>query len=759
MFNLLMSKKTMKKIWSLMLVALVMLGAAACTETDVNDNVEQKAGLSFYAEIANDSTRAYIEKSDDTWKTTWEKDDVLKVDTFSFVYDGEKFTCTEDGVNSLVGKTVTITGKYGDSCSGKKALSIKDKEVTFAANMNVALESNLSFFHFTTNSTSEVELTLSEALFLDGEADTTFWAEATGEQFVAFYPTGNEVTLSYSINGVKCKEVSKAFTTGMVYNLGTLDGPKVYLSTGVWDVDDAWFAAHFFNSADGYADVKLTKVSEGLYSCDVPADMEDVAFCRMNPEFTEFSWDEGHVWNQTANLTIGVAPYNYYYIFGWDLGVWATKSGLYNVGLVGLKNNWDDDHYFTKDGDFFTLKNVTIADTDEFKLRINGNWDMSFGMAGEDTTNINKDTKYELVQNGHNMMVVAGTYDIYFSFVTKEFYVLTQGKTPADIVIPQYKVYVYNFNTDWSDFYLYVWDENETTFLGGWPGATTTETETINGYEYMVWTLPIDATGKSVTAILNNNNGAQTANYPLGVIDSDMYILLNNGSADAIENINNPEPVIPTETHKIYVYQHNSSWDKLNLYTWNSENNTKYTGAWPGSTTATTEVINGYTYYVWEMPAAATGRDIMLILNNGSAQTGNNGPYTLDKDLYIRLNNTTVQEIEDSSNPEPTIELQARKIYATTTLSWSNMNIYAWGGLSFDWPGVAMKKDTINGTPYYVYTFDESYDGATINVIFNNGSAQTVDINNVKLDKDRFFKVLTTTTDSKYNYQELVDPR
>ena len=47
----------MKKFWNLMLVALVMLGAAACTEN--NDSVDVKAeGLSFYAEITNDATRA-----------------------------------------------------------------------------------------------------------------------------------------------------------------------------------------------------------------------------------------------------------------------------------------------------------------------------------------------------------------------------------------------------------------------------------------------------------------------------------------------------------------------------------------------------------------------------------------------------------------------------------------------------------------------------------------------------------------------------
>ena len=69
-------------------------------------------------------------------------------------------------------------------------------------------------------------------------------------------------------------------------------------------------------------------------------------------------------------------------------------------------------------------------------------------------------------------------------------------------------------------------------------------------------------------------------------------------------------------------------------------------------------------------------------------------------------------------------------------------------------------EETISGTKYYVYTFDKTLDGSVLTgVIFNNGSAQTVDITNVTLDKDRFYRVLTTQTGGKYKYQEIADPR
>jgi hypothetical protein len=161
------------------------------------------------------------------------------------------------------------------------------------------------------------------------------------------------------------------------------------------------------------------------------------------------------------------------------------------------------------------------------------------------------------------------------------------------------------------------------------------------------------------------------------------------------------------------------------------------------------------------MPATATGQKIKVIFNNGSSQTGDSGPYTLDKDLYLLLRGTAVSVIEDPNNPEPAVELQPRKIYAKTTLGWSKMNLYYWGAAEAPvWPGNAMSTETINGTKYYVYTFNKSFDGVIVSgMVFNNGSSQTVDIKNVKLDKDRFFEILTSKNGKNYNYKEIADPR
>ena len=773
----------MKKFWSLMLVALVMLGAAACTEH--NDSVDvSKESLSFYAEITNDATRADLEYDADNkvWNTVWEGNETIAVkdangNIFNFSNteeDKSKFTCTQDGVKALKGQSVNISiANPEQSKVGKRGVAVSVDIEVFDNAKKIQLEATNSYLRYTYNGEGKVEFSLTyeggEAfVYNEGQTyDSVVIEGVKGENFVSFNAPKEkaEAELAYSINGVECKRKAINVFAGTIYNLGELTMPYETSAYSVVGTHNGWEAgktpmylvgdyAVAYGVEFAGADSKFKVLGNDKWL--------GAASLSLNT-WTSLSTDAG-------DIAIAAGTYDIYFseaeckLCVVTAGAEVPAMPVFSIGLVGLGGNWDVDTDMTLEGDYYTLKSVAIAATDTFKLRISDSWAENYGIASDtsdDQVAINYDAMYTLVQDGKNMQVAAGTYDLYFNYETKEFYVLTEGTTPEELSIPQYKVYVYNFGTNWSNIYLYMWDENETFIFGAWPGATTTAKETINGYEYMVWTMPKNATGKKVNAILTNNNGAQTADYSLGTIDSDKYILLNNGVADEIKDINNPEPEVPTTTYKIYMYKYNNTWSTVNLYSWDATNNATYTGGWPGSKTTVTEVINGYTYYVWEMPAVATGRQIRMIFNNGSAQTGDSEPYTLDKDLYIRLNGAAIQDIEDPNNPEPTVVAQPRKIYATTTLSWAKMNIYAWGGgTNFSWPGTQMSTETINGTKYYVYTFDASFDGVTLSgVIFNNGSAQTVDITNVKLDQDRFFRVLTTQTSGEYKYEAIADPR
>lgn len=105
---------------------------------------------------------------------------------------------------------------------------------------------------------------------------------------------------------------------------------------------------------------------------------------------------------------------------------------------------------------------------------------------------------------------------------------------------------------------------------------------------------------------------------------------------------------------------------------------------------------------------------------------------------------------------DPTLPSDAKavKFYADVAATgWTNCNIYGWGDLGEyggGWPGTALSIESVDGKDYYTYTFDATAFGKTINVIFNNGSEQTVDVTNVVLDKDYIFTLTEKDANGKW---------
>lgn len=456
-----------------MLVALVvMLGATACTESE--EGVDQQiAGVSFYAALSCDDTRAYIDDADGdkTWTTIWEVGDTLKVTNTEdnsyckFVCTDAatgKFTCEDSAAATFVGKTVRISSDDDkhpcDSRLGKKALYVWTTGVEFVQDATIQLTSQTSFLRYTYEGEGAITLKLEQKTsqgddvyaFRDNNQSTNeiTFSGIKGENFVPFWcgvdssQVEFDATLSYFVDGVKVKQTTiKNIGWGKVYNLGTLTDPepapenlaKVYLvPNDGWKADGAWFSAHFFNSTDGFADVKLTdEDANGIYECSVPADMEKVLFCRMNPVYTEFAWNDeavtDRVWNQTADEVIGVDPDNYYYILDWAKGVWGTKDGYVapeepalSWVLTGSYCGWSETGNAmteTATANLFVVEDIELATGTEIKVKASHTWDISYG-AGEGLNILNAD-KWMKVYAGSSLNVTvakSGTYDVYFEY-------------------------------------------------------------------------------------------------------------------------------------------------------------------------------------------------------------------------------------------------------------------------------------------------------------------------------------------------------
>ena len=357
----------MRKFWTFLTVALVALGAVACDdkieEEDVTPTVVDK--ISFTASV-EDMTRTYLQQDGEIYHTKWVGDEQLCVHTIDnysekFYFSNSKskpnsFYCETEGVGKLLNQKVVITYV-------KDIVSIDSDTYTIdssAGATGVLLTAN-------TTLTEDAQITMrAECAYLlySSSAEVTFTAKQTGGERNLFakggvgvstitLPGGNGIfvpiaaydkaegnaayELSYSIGGAEGKSTTITPEWNKIYDLGVLtptetpDVPtpsatSVYLVPGVWNVDNAWFAAYFFDANGGNSWFKMEDANtDGIFECTVPTGMTNVIFCRMNPAFADCGWSsdtEQRVWNQSADLSLPIDSANHYYITGWESGEW-----------------------------------------------------------------------------------------------------------------------------------------------------------------------------------------------------------------------------------------------------------------------------------------------------------------------------------------------------------------------------------------------------------------------------------------------------
>ena len=116
-------------------------------------------------------------------------------------------------------------------------------------------------------------------------------------------------------------------------------------------------------------------------------------------------------------------------------GAGADASSI-TWGVIGLGDDWSNDKVMSKDGAFFSVKNVTVKDNDRFKIRKAGEWNDAFNYgASSDNFKLTVGQGYQLTNgNGSKDMYVpaAGTYDIYFSLDAEMVWLMNAGQRPAD---------------------------------------------------------------------------------------------------------------------------------------------------------------------------------------------------------------------------------------------------------------------------------------------------------------------------------------
>ena len=493
MFNQKKEQKKMKKFWNLMLAALVIIGAAACTENNENVENAQEAGFSFYAEIVN-GTRATIadEDGDKTWETKWELGDKLYVnDTYEFVCtDVEKgrFTCYDDAVAELAGTAVTIAtdGKH-HSLQGANAFYTTAAVENFGEG-KVELQALTSFFRFTYN--GEVKISLSADAFRteEGVAVNEITVSGNGEQFVAFWPTGEEVALSYAVNGETIRTTTKALAAGMVYNLGTLVASNAS-EYGVVGSFQGWDVAvgkpvKMTHVASDWAWVVAENVE--LYKSDefkvVKGNSWDVNFGGNGATLVAEPGKVNTLAQSGQNIKVNMnGKFNLY--FNPSTKAFKCECVEEYVDLkvnitIDNKANWSPLYITLKSGNTTIVDNATVTNN---KYAVSGNY------IGE--------TLSYVLSNGSKTN--EGNVSI-----TKTGATITLEET---IIKLKVKLVDSNSQEYWGNtMKIHVWNTG-TSFDTSWPGHTMTSE---GNYTWSI-TVPSELVGKTIDFLVHNGNGWQ----------------------------------------------------------------------------------------------------------------------------------------------------------------------------------------------------------------------------------------------------------
>ena len=426
----------MKRFWNLMLAALVIFGAAACNDVDV-EVVTPEAGLSFEATIDLGETRTDVVFNEETgkWDTVWSGNETLTVisdwNAYDFKNSAENknhFVCTNDGVKNLVGKNVTIKLTHDadyntlHSKMGKAGGHIEATVESFDPADGISLQVKSAFLRY--SSDYEVTLDASAQIFdYDGQPRTTITLPAGEDVWVAIH-TASNVTLSYYIGGTLCKEKTLNLEEKKIYNLGELGLP--YVVSAKWGIAGAfngWTAGTpepMYEVGDMLVAYNLTKLNEGFKFVQ-DKDWDGAKGSKETGAVVSGEWlysgDNDIKTADTAAYDVYFAPARSMYCI---VAAGSATPEMPEVepitwSLAGSFNNWGDTLMTaTETANLFVAKDVALKSGDEIKVKDSKTWDTSYGGG---ITNLEANKWMKAYFNGANIVVAkSGSYDVYFEY-------------------------------------------------------------------------------------------------------------------------------------------------------------------------------------------------------------------------------------------------------------------------------------------------------------------------------------------------------
>lgn len=447
------------------------------------------------------------------------------------------------------------------------------------------------------------------------------------------------VTVKVKIDGgeeLVAKTTTKPVETKIntILNLGEIkyEAPatveKVYLQPGVWSADDAWFSAHFFNSVGDAEDVKMTdEDADGVYEVSVPAGMESVIFCRMNPAYSDFAWNNetetDHVWTEMSSVAIPLADDTkvYYNVTDWEAGEWSDtpqentpEEEIKTYGICGDLTSWgetEDIPMALVDGKYVAY-NVTFASAGGFKIRANNDWVDSdnWGLSATGAVEVGK--YYDVITSGGsgNLTIIPGTYDIWFDLDNERIYIMKPGTsittaTKGTPIAPSSdEWYLIGTFNNWAQKDANYKFKNE----AGWFVLKNCNISNGGGVKINDGTWDVQRTGSvGLYASCVLSSSGNDFYLPKGVYD--IYM---DTEATKIYVLFPGETPTTTGSYRLYV-KNSTSQSKVVLYAWGG-----YSTSWPGVELTGTTDVEGYGTCSYLELQKGTNPIVNFLIHNGS---------------------------------------------------------------------------------------------------------------------------------------------
>ena len=202
-------------------------------------------------------------------------------------------------------------------------------------------------------------------------------------------------------------------------------------------------------------------------------------------------------------------------------------------GLIGGFNGWGGDLALTSDGTYYVVKGVELEG--ELKFRKDADWAVNFGLA--EGAEFVANEEIAMAQDGANINVPAGTYDVYLDEANAKAWFITDGSYPGGGAAPE--------ASEWGVVGV----------VNGWNAPDITMYKTATEGLFVAYNIAMPDGGFKVRA---NGEWNDAANYGLekaGPVEVDHYypVITGGGSGDMTLKAGNYDIWFDLNNEKVYI--------------------------------------------------------------------------------------------------------------------------------------------------------------------------------------------------------------